>query len=527
MSTAKISPVRSIAIVLRALAAYAQAWCLYVWVPAIDFLLLDGQGSVDARPLGLGDVFLLPLALAGACLASVAGGKNSLPLLRCAHGIKLLMFFLRMPMVWDHECWAALTEVSFLVTCQTTEATSISRFWSLARAQLLLLYASAAWWKLNTSFLDPRTSCGTVILVQLLSTYVPEALAEEVAPLVVRMAPILGLLGEASIAFLLWLMPKVGTLSALMFHLLVLMCPAPNFAGGFSTSCAARLMLILPLEAAVHCNALSHWVPLGAALLAALLPSAAAGAYGAFMIMTLQGLLQTTNGGGTGGTGGAWRKVTEGLGFDCVQWVVLMVTFVYAFLLPVLGLQHMASCSMYANLKHYGGSNHLLMPTGLLQDWFHHDLSSAFGGGLLRLDAAAYASMSLNAWTPVEPDLAVRLLRQSGHSGKQFAAYYARLESLEAAGVGSYEPAMPLVMPSYELRRVLRDRQPDGSVRLVRLPQTLRTPKEWWNYRGEQAADCQWAMHLLKPPPWWLTKILLPYPYPLLPDDETEVHCSS
>lgn len=34
------------------------------------------------------------------------------------------------------------------------------------------------------------------------------------------------------------------------------------------------------------------------------------------MIMTLQGLLQTTNGGGTGGTGGAWRKVTEGLGFD-------------------------------------------------------------------------------------------------------------------------------------------------------------------------------------------------------------------
>ena len=56
----------------------------------------------------------------------------------------------------------------------------------------------------------------------------------------------------------------------------------------------------------------------------------------------------------------------------------------------------------------------------------------------------------------------------------------------QAAGVGSYEPAMPLVMPSYELRRVLRDRQPDGSVRLVRLPQTLRTPKEWWNYRGEQ-----------------------------------------
>ena len=45
------------------------------------------------------------------------------------------------------------------------------------------------------------------------------------------------------------LVSTTETLSALMFHLLVLMCPAPNFAGGFSTSCAARLMLILPVEA--------------------------------------------------------------------------------------------------------------------------------------------------------------------------------------------------------------------------------------------------------------------------------------
>ncbi len=61
----------------------------------------------------------------------------------------------------------------------------------------------------------------------------------------------------------------------------------------------------------------------------------------------------------------------------------------------------------------------------------------------------------------------------------------------QAAGVGSYEPAMPLVMPSYELRRVLRDRRvaaAETSVTVVRLPQSLRTPKEWWNYRGEQVS---------------------------------------
>jgi hypothetical protein len=34
----------------------------------------------------------------------------------------------------------------------------------------------------------------------------------------------------------------------LAFHLLVLLCPAPNFAGGFSVCCAARLLLLLPME---------------------------------------------------------------------------------------------------------------------------------------------------------------------------------------------------------------------------------------------------------------------------------------
>lgn len=79
---------------------------------------------------------------------------------------------------------------------------------------------------------------------------------------------------------------------------------------------------------------------------------------------------------------------------------------------------------------------------------------------------------------------------------------------VQAAGVGSYEPAMPLVMPSYELRRVLRDRRParapderHGSVTLVRLPQTLRTPKEWWNYRGEQVQMGQigvWCVRIVE-----------------------------
>ncbi|CAK9050962.1 unnamed protein product [Durusdinium trenchii] len=522
----------------RARAAYAEAWCLYVWVPAID-AFLGGQGAVDSRPLGLGDVCLLPLALAGTLVLEYGWSAGCL---RVAHAVKLMMFAYRMPLVWDHECWAALTELSFLFW---GEEKNFRSFWQLCRGQLLLLYASAAWWKLNTSFLDPRTSCSTVILTQLLSAYAPHELALQLAPLIVRLAPIMGLAGEAIIAVLLLVRPALGVVTASAFHLLVLLAPAPNFAGGFSVCCAARLLLLLPLEAAARCSLLNPLVVLTCAVFAALVPSCAFGAFGALLAMTLQGVseVQTT------------AKETLG----SLQRVVLCASFLYAFVLPVLGLQHMASCSMYANLKHYGGSNHLIVPTGLLQDWFGDSSTAsspfdAFGGGLVRVDDfGGVDDLRRNAWSDVEPPRAVQLLTANGHSGRQFAAYYARMDSLKVAGVQSLHVHHPVVMPAFELRRALArsarsdsaDSDPSSSVRVVRLPQRLRTPKEWRDFQGvqlhfwpngsctkdeENLSDVPCAtddLTLFLPPPWWLRKILLPYPYPLLPEDDTEIHCSS
>eukprot|EP00913_Durusdinium_trenchii_P020976 g19710.t1 len=148
---------------------------------------------------------------------------------------------------------------------------------------------------------------------------------------------------------------------------------------------------------------------------------------------------------------------------------------------------------------------------------------------------------------------AVQLLTANGHSGRQFAAYYARMDSLKAAGVQSLHVHHPVVMPAFELRRALArsarsdsaDSDPSSSVRVVRLPQRLRTPKEWRDFQGvqlhfwpngsctkdeENLSDVPCAtddLTLFLPPPWWLRKILLPYPYPLLPEDDTEIHCSS
>ena len=45
----------------------------------------------------------------------------------------------------------------------------------------------------------------------------------------------------------------------------------------------------------------------------------------------------------------------------------------------MLGLQQMSGLTMYANLKHWGGSNHLLLPTNLLAetDWLPEAASRA------------------------------------------------------------------------------------------------------------------------------------------------------
>ena len=84
---------------LGALAAYAQTWAVYVCVPAVDAALLGAQGAVDSRPLGYGDMVLLPAAV-------LAGLRPTPRNLVAAHLCKLLLFAARLPFVWDHE-WCA------------------------------------------------------------------------------------------------------------------------------------------------------------------------------------------------------------------------------------------------------------------------------------------------------------------------------------------------------------------------------------------------------------------------------------
>ena len=71
--------------------------------------------------------------------------------------------------------------------------------------------------------------------------------------------------------------------------------------------------------------------------------------------------------------------------------------FVYGFLHPVLGVQMMASSTMYGNVKNYGGGNHLIVPTGLLQDYLAGTPAtvSDFAGGFVRVEHTTSPSLSL------------------------------------------------------------------------------------------------------------------------------------
>ena len=538
-----------------ALENYARLWALYVWVPALDALLMDGQGAVDQRPLGRGDIFLLPLALLAAIFPSPG-------LLALAQLVKLCLFCARLPFVWDHEWWTTVTE-GCLVACVALKFDANEVFLVAARVQTILLYASAAFWKVNTSFLSKTTSCGSVILVQQLAQYAPKEVAEAVAPGLAIVAPWIALAVEALIPTLMITSPELGVSVALLFHGLVLLTPAPNYAGGFSVACAHRLLLCMAPGRAAKVSLLSPAPVLAAAVMMAIVPSATCAAYAAIAVAHIIAL-STPNDAKEEDTPAAGEVGYPLLDYRSRRFVKASgsIVVVYGIALPILGLLHMGSCSMYANLKHWGGSNHLLVPTGLLFDWFKHAppdtvFGNAFGGGLVRVDSVRGTFLEgLNAWARLEPEpVAANLLRTAGHGGVQGALYYApgRMASLDAAGHDVAETILPVAMPAYELRRALHAARKRGhsseEVMVVRLPSELRSPGGWLAYQGRVVrlrsdgncvvaetgpirpsggGECNEAeMQLTRPPPWWLALLLLPYPSPLLPGDHNEIHCSA
>ena len=59
----------------------------------------------------------------------------------------------------------------------------------------------------------------------------------------------------------------------------------------------------------------------------------------------------------------------------------------YALVWPILGLTDLGLAGPFSSLRVHGGSNHLVVPTGLLQAAFADSAGGAFGGGVVRVSA--------------------------------------------------------------------------------------------------------------------------------------------
>ena len=219
--------------------------------------------------------------------------------------------------------------------------------------------------------------------------------------------------------------------------------------------------------------------------------------------------------------------------------------------------------------RHYGGSNHLLVPV----DVTLFGPSSLLPGhaALVRVDATD--SPTLLALSPADstqmlPPRALQLLRGAGASGRYFGAYCARMylgreaDLPDGGTIGndaqlpSASSALSYVMTAYELRRVLALARAAGerfSLSYVRLPLMEGSPARWRAHRGPTvtvaydpttgASRCRvggglWPAAcganepgLAPAPPWWLSKVLMQYPVPLVPESDAnpgdEIHCSA
>jgi len=489
--------------------------------------------------------------------------RPSPPFLLIGHLVNIASWATWMPAVWDHMCWAALLELTFVlaVLAGGSPAAIADRFLPAARAQLIVLYFSAAFWKLTTSWYSTYTSCAPVLLSELLSGLAPASVlpaGSVVANLLLQISPVFVAALEFAVPAAMLAKPVAGVLIALVFHQTINLMPM-TYAGGFSLAMCSRFTIIAPGSIVAALQADGHFIApsaivaaIGAVMVAVHGRLDSAGT--AFLLLAFCYLRGMRNDSTVGNAGGLLRVTAVTLGF------------IYGFLTPIAGLQAMASSTMYGNLKQFGGTNHLVVPTGLLQEHFAETISGswaadAFGGGLLRVDftnSSILQKLSPADATSQLPQHARALLAGLGTSGAYFELYaarnyFGRQEDLQASALhnrGSDGPRLddpPYAQPAYELRRVLALARAHGEsfeLTYTRLP-WHGSPGQYRDYQGQQIVleedpssgrrkctsggdPCKEdEIVLLPPPPAWLRWLLHPYPMPLLKADVTEVHCST
>ena len=356
--------------------------------------------------------------------------------------------FVRVPNTFDAEYLGAITDltVGLAVLLNLSPETAI-------RAELGIFYLAAAFWKVNSAFLDPRSSCGTTYAVQLISAMgLPS-----VQFWAVRVMPWFTILLEGGIgvaALARW--SQLAVVLCLALHTGIALTPPPNNISGFGVVAAVRFFWLVP--AIPWRRAASVAVPFAAVLLGACTrlhssPSVQsvaitnldfpAGIFGATAGALLTAMAQPKS------TAPGSRPLFVALG--------VVLTIAWSFGTIIFGLLDGASPNMFSNIRMVGGSNHVVLPTGLLQRWYYDDPSSVFGGGILRVEESN--STVLNAIHPGEMTSLLsietrEILRQLGYPARFFNSAVANVVGSHV--MPHYDVRPQYTLPAFELHRVLR-----------------------------------------------------------------------
>ncbi|CAE8663629.1 unnamed protein product [Polarella glacialis] len=231
------------------LAEYGRAWCVQQAVPFAD-KLLGVPGAMDNRMLvpkqsafSFDWAVRLPLIVLSAIWPSPS-------VLFVAHVANIASWACWMPAVWDHMVWAALLEIVFVLAVLGGGGSKViaDRFLKAARVLLIILYFSAAFWKLTTSWYDTYTSCAPVLLSELLSGLAPASVlpaGSMPANFLLKISPVFVAALEFAVPWALIANPPAGVLLAMVFHQTINLMPM-TYAGGFSLAVITRLVMYVP-----------------------------------------------------------------------------------------------------------------------------------------------------------------------------------------------------------------------------------------------------------------------------------------
>lgn len=423
------------------------------------------------------------------------------------------------PWMGNSQLWATMMDISLYLKDPT----------ETIKAQLFVFYAASAFWKLNSSFLNPQYSCASLFCLQPLE-YLPETCWKYFAPTIVKIAPIATLLVEFAVVYT----------GPVLFHLAIALTPPPSNVSSFGVTTCTRLFFWAP-EQITNVFEKPSKTTIALAAAAPVLALALVHPLHSSAISTVQGsgidmhLAYFTSLAVLLFAAGSQTRRSRPVGKRNVP--LVSVAFVYAFILPILGLQEKGGCLMFSQLRMHGGSNHYLLPTALLQKYYYDsDPRSALAGGVARITSTNLTNLGNIFAEHMSP----RTLRLVRNEAKLESEYIWPVKATHAPRASPPPRFFQFTLSNLGLRRLLQEYRGPFTLTYHRLSgpegdEHWRTTKPGEVHVVEKLANgtllCDSCdsreLALISPPTKFnfLTVMLLPQVNPIVPNRKEEMHC--